>query len=91
MAGLTVCFCLGGVGTGIALFILVRYVNLQQAIEGPPARYALLAAPFLLHGGFGIAWLLAGLLFIYHRRVWGWTAIAVGISIPGIFTWLFAP
>ena len=41
--------------------------------------------------GVGAAFLLAGVLFVFNRRAWGWIAIAVGISIPVILTWLFGP
>jgi hypothetical protein len=48
----------------------------------------MLVVPFVFYLGFGIAWLLAGVLFVSNLRAWGWIAIAPGVAIPIFMNWL---
>lgn len=90
MAGLTICFFLGGIATLVGFFIIFQFIR-DSRPESAAAEIWMLLIALLYYFGFGAAFLLAGVLFVFNRRAWGWTAIAVGIAIPVILTWLFAP
>jgi hypothetical protein len=84
MAGLTSCFFLSTLSLAIGCYGL--WMNYAEYRRDPNIVFEFPILEFLagltLYFGFGTCWFLAGILFLWSRRVAGWIAIAVGVAIP---------
>jgi hypothetical protein len=80
-AGLTVCYFTGIISLVVGVFIAYTVFRDGASSLDDPAIWDAIAA-ITLYMGFGTAWLLGGVLFVRNQRVWGWTAIAMGVAVP---------